>query len=126
MLASPLCVIEDGNLKSLVNKVAAAARENEAGEVVVGNPISMNGTAGERSQKSGKFCEELSRRTNIPVKLWDERTTTVLAHNILAAADTKKNKRKKVIDEVAAVLILESYLEFRKNKATENNSGVTS
>ena len=75
----------------------------------------MNGTMGERCEKCTLFAEKLGALTGIPTKLWDERCTTVSAHNFLNETNTRGKKRKAVIDAVAAVIILESYLAFRRN-----------
>ena len=75
----------------------------------------MNGTIGERAQKCELFAEKLSELVGVPVKLWDERSTTVSAHYYLSQTNTRGKKRKAVVDAVAATIILESYLGFRKN-----------
>ena len=75
----------------------------------------MNGTIGERAEKCSLFAEKLGELTGIPVKLWDERCTTVSAHNYLNQTNTRGKKRKDVVDAVAAVIILEGYMAFRKN-----------
>lgn len=115
MLARPLCVIHETDHDKLLEKILAAVKENRVETVVWGNPINMNGSYGERSDK----CKDLARRfeelSGVPVVLWDERSTTVEAHNILNVTDTRGKNRKKVIDAVAATLILENYLSYRKN-----------
>lgn len=115
-LASPVGVIHDKNFDSTLRQVAAAAREFEAGEIVVGHPINMNGTLGERAEKCALFAEQLRALVEVPVVLWDERGTTVSAHNILNVTDTRGKKRKNVVDAVAATVILEGYMLFRKNR----------
>ncbi|MBP0961776.1 MAG: Holliday junction resolvase RuvX [Oscillospiraceae bacterium] len=114
-LASPAGVIEEKNFDRCIEKVAAAAKEHGAEEVVVGHPKNMNGTIGERAQKCELFAEKLSELVGVPVKLWDERSTTVSAHYYLNQTNTRGKKRKAVVDAVAATIILESYLGFRKN-----------
>ena len=114
-LASPAGVIEEKNFDRCIEKVAAAAKEHGAEEVVVGYPKNMNGTIGERAQKCELFAEKLSELVGVPVKLWDERSTTVSAHYYLNQTNTRGKKRKAVVDAVAATIILESYLGFRKN-----------
>lgn len=112
-LASPIGVIHDKNMESTLKKTAAAAREYEVGEIVVGYPKNMNGTIGPRAEKCAGFADKLAALVDVPVKLWDERNTTVSAHNILNETNTRGKKRKEVIDAVAAVLILENYLASR-------------
>lgn len=114
-LASPIGVIHDYNFESTINKVAIAITEYDVKMVVVGHPLNMNGSAGERAEKCELFAEKLKELTDVPVILWDERSTTVSAHQILNNTNTRGQKRKDVVDAVAATIILESYLEYRKN-----------
>lgn len=116
LIASPVEVIAEYNREKVVARIAASAKELGAGEIVVGNPLNMNGTAGPRSELCHAIAEELRQKTDIPVVMWDERSTTVSAIGILNRTDVRGKKRKAVIDAVAAVLILESYMAYRKNK----------
>ncbi|MEG2653180.1 MAG: Holliday junction resolvase RuvX, partial [Ruthenibacterium sp.] len=86
----------------------------DVGMVVIGLPKNMDGTEGARAQKSQKLANTLSGILTIPVKLWDERQTTISAANILSENGTYGKKRKQVLDAVAATVILESYLSYRK------------
>lgn len=115
-LASPIGVIHDKNFDSVLQKVAAAVQEYEAKEVVVGYPKNMNNTIGERAQKCALFAERLRALVEVPVALWDERSTTVSAINILNETDTRGKKRKAVVDAVAATIILENYLMYRQRE----------
>lgn len=115
MIASPVTVIAEKDFRMCIEKTAALAREQHAQEVVVGYPKNMNGTVGERAEKCQLFSEELAKLIDCPVRLWDERCTTVSAHNYLNQTNTRGKKRKAVVDAVAAVIILESYLEYRRN-----------
>ncbi len=117
-LASPVCVIEEYNNERRLEKVAAKARELSAEIVVVGLPRNMNGSEGDRAQTCRAFAESLGQMLgdSIRVDLCDERATTQLAHTYLSIADVKGRKRKKTVDAVAAVIILEDYLALRKNK----------
>ncbi len=114
-LASPVGVIEERNFERCIEKVGCAVKEHGAKEVVVGYPKNMNGTIGERAEKCDLFSKKLAEIVDVPVKLWDERNTTVSAHNYLNQTNTRGKKRKAVVDAVAATIILESYLQFRKN-----------
>lgn len=114
-LASPIGVIHDKTFEGTLKKVAIAAKEYDVREIVVGYPKNMNNTIGPRAEKCALFAEKLGELIEIPVKLWDERSTTVSAHNILNETDTRGKKRKEVVDAVAAVLILESYMMYRAN-----------
>lgn len=115
MIASPVTVIAEKDFNKCIEKTAVLAKEQRAEQIVVGYPMNMNGTVGERAEKCKLFAEELEKLTGCPVKLWDERCTTVSAHNALNVTNTRGKKRKAVVDAVAAVLILESYLGFRRN-----------
>ncbi len=117
LLASPVTVIAERNRERLVAKILAQVTALRAEEIVVGNPLNMNGTAGPRSELAQQLAETLREQSGLPVTLWDERSTTVSAIGILNQPDVRGKKRKAVIDAVAAVLILESYLAYRKNHA---------
>jgi len=88
-------------------------KTNDIGEIVVGLPKNMNGTEGPRAELCRAFALRLEEASGLPVKLWDERRTTVEAHNILSAHNYHGKKRKDTVDAVAASLILEGYLAFR-------------
>ena len=113
-LASPIGTIEERNAQLLAMKVAHMAEQYEVGEIIVGLPLNMNGSKGPRAEKCEAFAEMLSQLTEIPVNMWDERSTTVSAHNILNETNVRGKKRKAVVDTVAATVILEAYLEYRK------------
>lgn len=81
------------------------------GEIVVGLPKNMNGTIGPRGEACQKFAEKVANATSLPVKLWDERLTTMAAEKMLISADVSRQKRKQVIDKMAATLILQGYLD---------------
>jgi len=85
-------------------------KEYEVSKVVVGLPKNMNGTIGPRGEASQFFARELEERFGVPVVLWDERLTTIAAERVLLEADVSRKKRKKVIDKMAAVMILQGYL----------------
>ncbi|MEG0571201.1 MAG: Holliday junction resolvase RuvX [Oscillospiraceae bacterium] len=114
-LASPLGVIHEKDYLATINKVAIAAKEYEIQEVIVGLPLNMDGSEGEKAVKCRDFAAKLEAIIDVPVKLWDERQTTMQAHNYLNDTNVRGQKRKNVVDEVAAVIILESYLRFREN-----------
>ncbi len=114
-LAFPVGTITETNQKILIEKLINTISNMQIELVVVGNPINMNGSVGPRSKKCKKFADKLKSRLKIPVKLWDERQSTLLANRLLIEASTKKRKKKKLIDEVAATVILENFLKFRKN-----------
>lgn len=114
-LASPLTVIKERNFDKAAEKVAQLALEEKAELIVVGYPKNMDGSCGDRAQKCASFKDKIAELSNIPCDLWDERGTTITAHNLLNETDTRGKKRKAVVDAVAAVIILENYMAFRKN-----------
>ena len=115
-LASPLCVIQEKDFEICAKKVAEQAKEQKAEFLVIGYPKNMNNTIGERAEKCQAFAELLHQLTGLDYALWDERCTTVSAHQYLNTTNTRGKKRKAVVDAVAAVIILESYLGYRKNQ----------
>ncbi len=116
-LASPIGTIEERSTQVLAMKIAHMAKQYEVGEIVVGLPVNMNGSFGPRAEKCRNFADILNELTEVPVNMWDERSTTVTAHQILNQTNVRGKNRKAVVDTVAAVVILEGYLEYRrKNK----------
>lgn len=115
MLASPLGVITEWNREVLASKIVQTASEKRVEEIVVGLPKNMDGTKGERAQACEELGVEIKKLTDIPVAFWDERLTTVSAHRILSENNVRGKKRKSVVDSVAAELILQNYLDYRKN-----------
>lgn len=115
LIASPIGVIAEKDFDKCLEKTAEAAKDNKAEMIVVGYPKNMNNTIGERAEKCRLFAEKLGEMTGCPVELWDERCTTVSAHNYMNVTNTRGKKRKAVVDAVAATIILESYLGYRKN-----------
>lgn len=115
LIASPIGVIAEKDFDKCLEKTAEAAKENKAEMIVVGYPKNMNNTIGERAEKCALFAEKLKEMTGCPVELWDERGTTVSAHNYMNVTNTRGKKRKAVVDAVAATIILESYLGYRRN-----------
>ena len=113
-LASPIGTITEYNAEKLAEKIKAEAASRGAQQIVMGLPVNMNGTKGERAQKCEAFGKLLEEKTGLEVVMWDERSTTVSAHRILNEVNVRGKKRKAVVDAVAAVLILESYLAYRR------------
>ena len=119
-LASPIGVIHEKRFGHAVEKVAAAAVEHKAEAVIVGLPLNMNGSEGPRAELCREFASKLpDYGVTAPIRMWDERQTTVSATGYLNQTDTRGKKRKEVIDAVAAVIILDSYLQWRKNHPGE-------
>lgn len=119
-VSDPLRVIARGlesitriNAKEDVKAVNDLANQHEVIEIVVGLPKMMDGKIGIQAQKVLDFVELLKAEIEVPIALWDERLTTVSANRVLIEADMSRRKRKKVVDKVAAVLILQWYLDSR-------------
>lgn len=115
-LASPYKVIFEKSPNKLPEKVVQAAMEAKAELIVVGLPKNMDGTEGESAQNARAFAEKLKELTGLPVDMQDERGTTITAHGYLNDTNTRGKKRKAVVDEVAATIILQDYLDKRKNR----------
>lgn len=102
-----------GSLKKDFHRLEQLIKEYGVSEIIVGLPKNMNGSIGERGQASQEFAEKLKKRFGLPVHLWDERLTTVAAERMLISADVSRKKRKNVIDKLAAVMILQSFLDSK-------------
>ena len=107
-------VLPSRNPEKLMTDLVRLTKENQIGEIVVGLPKNMDGTEGSRAQLCREFAQTLEDATGLPVAMWDERRTTVEAHNILSAHNYHGKKRKETVDAVAASLILEGYMAFKK------------
>ena len=107
-------VVPSRNREKAVADIVKLAKDNMVGEIVVGLPRNMDGTEGVRAQLCREFAEVLKEATGLPVAMWDERRTTVEAHNILSQHNYHGKNRKDTVDAVAASLILEGYLAFKK------------
>lgn len=117
MVAVPLGVITGSDRDLLISEIAGIALRENAGMIVVGLPRNMDGTCGFKAQECTEFAKQLERKVNVPVNMWDERLTTVAANNLLNETGNRGKKRKKIIDAVAAVMILQSYIDYRKNNS---------
>ena len=106
-------VVPSRNHEKLLSELCRIAKENDVGEIVVGLPLNMDGSEGPRAQLCREFADRLGQESGLPVHMWDERRTTVEAHNILSVHNYHGQKRKNTVDAVAASLILEGYLAFR-------------
>ena len=114
-LASPYKVIFEKSPNKLPEKVAEAAKEAKAELIVVGLPKNMDGSEGESAQNARAFAQKLTELTGLETVMQDERGTTITAHGFLNDTNTRGKKRKNVADEVAATIILQNYLDKRKN-----------
>ncbi len=108
------CVVPSRNTEKAIADIVKLAKDNGVGEIVVGLPKNMDGTEGARAELCRSFAQQLKDATGLPVAMWDERRTTVEAHNILSQHNYHGQKRKNTVDAVAASLILEGYLAYKK------------
>lgn len=108
--AFPKEVITEYNTERLVTKICEKAKELNAERIVVGYPKNMDGSCGERAEECSDIANRIQQKSGIEVVLWDERCTTVTAHNYLNMNNVRGKKRKQTVDAVAAVIILEDYL----------------
>ena len=111
MTAQGIETIRRTSLEKDFNRLQELIAEYEVHELVVGMPKNMNGTKGERAEKTEEFVEKMKEVIDLPVSYWDERLSTVMAERQLIAADVSRKKRKSVIDKMAAVVILQGYLD---------------
>ena len=116
MLASPVCVITEWNKDVLAKKIVDVANEKRAEHIVIGLPKNMDGTKGFRADACEELGETIRTITDIPISFWDERLTTVSAHRILSDNNVRGKKRKNCVDAVAADIILQDFIDSRKNK----------
>lgn len=104
---------EENKLRQTLARIEELIMEYEVKEIVLGLPKNMNATEGARAELTLEFKDKLERRTGLPVHMWDERLTTVAADRTMMEAGIRREKRKQYVDMIAAVLILQGYLDRR-------------
>ena len=109
----------ENKLRKTLARIEELVTEYEVTEIVLGFPKNMNNTIGERAEKSLAFKEMLERRTGLPVGMWDERLTTVAANRTLIEGGVRRENRKDYVDMLAAVYILQGYLDSRERTSNE-------
>ncbi len=114
LLAGYTDTIHSRKKEEVLRRLNALIEEYGVTELVLGHPKNMDGTRGPRAEKAEEFAGDLECAFGLPVRLWDERRTTIDAHNILASSGKNARQRKKTVDAVAAALILEGFLTFRR------------
>jgi len=114
LLASSLCVITEYNDEKLIEKIAEKASETHAEILVVGLPRNMDGSEGESAQRARAIADKLGELTGLPYHMQDERGTTITAHAYLSSGSVYGKKRKQKVDAVAASIILQDYLDSRR------------
>lgn len=115
ILASPLCTIKERDNNLLISKIIDKIIETGTEMVVIGLPKNMDGSFGASAQKAIDFKKHLENKIDLPIVLWDERKTTVTAHQYLNEVNVRGKKRKNIIDTLSASIILENYLNYRKS-----------
>ena len=112
-----ICREQENKLRRTLARIQELCLEYEVEEIVLGFPKNMNNTTGDRAEKSLEFAEMLKKRTGLPVVMWDERLTTVAAEQVLMASGVRREHRKEYVDQIAASMILQGYLDYRKNRS---------
>ena len=107
----------ENHYSKAIQHVQELIKKEKITSIVLGLPKNMNGSIGERGQVTQEFAKNLEEATNVPVILWDERLTTMQVERVLISADVSRNKRKKVVDKMAATIILQSYLDSPQSKS---------
>ena len=110
---------QENKLRQTLARIEELISEYQVERIVLGYPKNMNNTIGERAVKSLEFKEKLEKRTGLPVVMWDERLTTVSANRVLMETGVRRENRKDHVDEIAAVFILQGYLDYLANKNEE-------
>ncbi len=113
IIAMPLCVVAVLHPRQAAEEVARRVLEKQAGAVVVGLPLNMNGSRGPAAEAVAQFVERLRKMVSVPVTTWDERLSSKAAERILIDADVRRAKRKNVIDKLAAQIMLQCYLDAK-------------
>ncbi|MBS4007884.1 MAG: Holliday junction resolvase RuvX [Clostridium sp.] len=116
LIAQGITVIRRSQWDEDLKRLRELVLEYNVALIVVGYPKNMNGTIGQRAEMAAEFAEKAATALSLPFKLWDERLTTMEAERTLLSADVSRAKRKKVIDKLAAVLILQNYLQAQANR----------
>ena len=124
LTAQGLPTVERRNRREDMNYLKSLARKNEVSLIVVGNPINMDGTVGPQSRAAGEFAAKLAGHLALEVRLWDERLTSVEANRRLREAGLGREERAKAVDQVAAVLLLESFLEAQRAPESSEANGI--
>ncbi len=113
---------DENKLRQTLARIEALIEEYEVDEIVLGLPKNMNDTLGERVALTNEFREKLERRTGLTVHMWDERLTTVAADKAMMEAGLRREERKEHVDKIAAVLILQGYLDLQAGKKQEERN----
>jgi putative holliday junction resolvase len=118
-VATPLCTVKHAGFADALDRVTELVTRENIGQAVVGLPIPLSGGEGEAARRARRFAAALAQRTQIDVQLWDERLSTAAAERSLRAQGVRGPARRKVVDQVAATLLLQSYLDHQERSSAE-------
>lgn len=107
---------KESKLRTTFARIKELIEEYQITEIVLGYPKNLNGTEGDRCEKTNAFKADLEQKFSLPVVLWDERLTTVSADNVMMESNIRREHRKEYVDEIAAMFILQGYLDYKKNQ----------
>ncbi len=113
----------ENKMRQTLARIEELIEEYQVEKIVLGLPKNMNNTLGDRAEKSLELKETLERRTGLPVVMWDERLTTVSANRVLIETGVRRENRKEHVDEIAAIFILQNYLDYLYQKKEQENKG---
>ncbi len=122
--AFPLTTLESTTLKQDLQEIAALTQKHGVQKIVIGLPKTLSGERGIQACKAERFAQKVQQYTGLPVETWDERFTTLEAEKVLIQADVRRRKRKKVVDKLAAVLLLETFIRHFENKRSLDERGL--
>ena len=122
IIAQSVGTIESKGIKNDLKKVGELVKEYEAGKIIVGLPLNMDGTEGKSANRAMDFVKDLKKEIQVEVEMLDERLTTAQGERIFLEADISRKKRKENLDKIAAQLILQSYLDSRSHKGSVRRS----
>lgn len=114
---------QENKLRQTLARLEELIKEYQVESIVLGFPKNMNNTIGDRAEKSLEFKETLEKRTGLPVVMWDERLTTVEANRTMIESDIRRENRGKYVDELAAIFILQGYLDYLSMKQDSSADG---
>lgn len=111
LTAQGITTIRRKNIKYDIEEIITMCKKYSVETILCGLPKNMNGTVGTQGEKVIEFCDLLKEELGLPIKMWDERLTTVAAHRAMLEADLSRKKRKQIVDKIAAIYILQGYLD---------------
>ena len=122
-VAFPKDTLHRRNLDADLLEIASVAEREHVQEILVGMPLSLDGSEGPQAKKVTRFIKSLKERTALPITAWDERLTTVSAQRALLEGDVSRSRRRQVVDKMAAALLLQGYLDYRHHLEDSEPAG---